>query len=231
MHRTPSRQLTDPEFQAILVNDPELRRLDQFALDSGAEFALLLDALGCRFGIGALPVRPLTAAGWAFLWTIGNGYARDIPPTQSDMDVALYVLSRDVRDLRCRPEELPARASGYAAQTGVPLGELTGEIAAMISTAFSPLAMIPAEKGGANKPVTFDADWLVRTAAIAAREGNVTIDQAMFEMPLSRVTLLFVAFLRRKSLNGDKIGRVPSQDVTRAIMRRIDLLQNQYLKG
>ena len=62
------QQLAGPEFNRILAEDPVLAELEKQKYNKILHSRVLMDCLGLGdYRIGNLPVRPLTAAKWAFL--------------------------------------------------------------------------------------------------------------------------------------------------------------------
>ena len=122
MMRTPEdfRLLAGREFSELLGSDPELKRLDALKYDKGAETRVLLEVLGAsRCYIGELPVKPLTAARWAFLWMLDCPFVTGGTLDAAQLDATLYVMSlEDLRKMTCGLSDLPGIASGYAAATG-----------------------------------------------------------------------------------------------------------------
>ena len=68
----------DQEFQRIIETDAVLDKYDEETYDEKKEFFSLIWFLGLApVAVGRLPLRPLSPAKWAFLWGIGNAYARE----------------------------------------------------------------------------------------------------------------------------------------------------------
>ena len=229
--------LASKEFNAVLAGDHILRELKNSAFDRPAETAILLDALGLSgiSRIGTLPVRPLTAARWAFLWAIKSPFVENGTPTAADADVALYVFSRwDLReDMTVTLSGIPAAAAGLTAATGLPVDTVCREIALRIRNAFLPLAM-QQSAGSADPedtPPVFDLDWLTRIGGIAAREGNMTFPDCIHLMPLSALCALYVNYRRREGADGAEIARRLPDTVLDEIDRRIDALAEEFLCG
>lgn len=225
------RILAGKEFNAILAADPELKRLNGLRYDRGAEFRLLLEALGFDGGmrIGALPVRTLTAAKWSLLDALGSPLIRGGAVTTADLDLFLYVLCRDdLTKLSCAPHELPGLASGYAAATGLTPEEVQSELAGVINLAFLPLRMLPEGKNDGDE-VHFDSEWLTRLCGLAARETHETVRCCMFEMALSAVCWHFVHYVARES--DKKVERKVPAEIEALMDARIDELGRDFLDG
>ena len=229
-------RLATKEFSAVLAADPELKRLGGLQYDRKREFAPLLDAIGLRGGsrIGELPVQPLTAAKWGFLWGIGNPLvAGDLPegtvPTAADVNIFLFVLAApDLRTLQLSLPELPAAAHGYAAATGLSPEDVVREIHQVKQSAFHAFEMLPSISG-AGEPVHYDADWLTCLTGVAARETLTPVDAVMHDMPLSTVLYHYIQYRRREDIRGREIKRRPSAEVQGLISNRIDELAEQFL--
>lgn len=224
------RRLATPEFSRRLASDPELRELERLRYDRAGECRLLLETLGLGdYRIGQMPVRPLTAAKWAVLWMIGSPFAVGGRVTETDVSVALYLLSRwHLGEIPGALHEIPALASGFAAEAGLPLAQTVSHIHAMISTAFRPLALLPLPPPS-EEEVRFDAQWLIRIAGIAAREANITLESAMHDLPLATVCGCYLA--RYEHENGGKTPHHHSDpEIDARISARISALEEEFLK-
>ena len=236
MHRTPEelRRLATPEFSRILAADPELRRLDAEKYDKNGETRLLLELMGLGdFRIGKLPIRPLTAAKWAFLWMLENRYATGGEIREIDNNVALYVFSLyDLRDLRKTGGalwEIPGLASGYADATGLEFRELCRELISWRDSAFRPLELMPPADQAEEESPRFDAQWLTRICSIAAHECNETLEHVMYDLTLSTVCSLFVNYAQRQSVEPQRFRRRPNEKLAAKISARIDQLSEEFL--
>ena len=229
-------RLATKEFSDILAADPELKRLEGLKYDRKSEFAPLLDAIGLRSGwqIGSLPVKPLSAAKWGFLWGIGNPLvAGDLPegtvPAAADADIFLFVLAEpDLRKMGISFSELPAAASGYAEATGLSPEDVVREIHQVKQSAFHAFEMLP-ETSGRGEPVHFDADWLTLLTGVAARETMMPVEEVLHDMPLSTVLYHYIQFRRREDLRGGQIKRRPNAEIQKQISKRIDELSESFL--
>lgn len=233
-----ARRLATKEFSAVLAADPELKRLEGLKYDRKIEFAPLLDAIGLSSGwkIGALRMKPLTAAKWGFLWAVENPFvARDLPegaaPTVSDADIFLFVLTLSSMDdlAGVTFSGLSGAASGYAAATGLPGNDLIREIHQVIQSAFHAFEMLPAISGN-GEPVHYDADWLTLLTGIAARETMTPVDRVVHEMPLSTVLYHYIQYRRREDVHGKDIRRGVPGDVAKQVSTRIGKLAEDFLK-
>ena len=217
MRRTPEelRRLATPEFSQVLATDPELIRLEAEKYDKNGETRLLLEVMGLGdFRIGKLPIRPLTAAKWAFLWMLENRYATG-------------------GEIRLRREggalwEIPAHAAGYGYATGLEFRELCRELVSWRDSAFRPLELMPPAEQAEESP-RFDAQWLTRICAIAAHECNETLERVMFDLTLSTVCCLFVNYAQRQSAEPHRFRRRPNEKLAAKISARIDQLSEEFL--
>lgn len=232
---TPSelQQLAGAEFNRILTDDPELRQLESLKYDRNAETRLLLEVMGLGdFRIGKLPVRPLTAAKWAFLWMLENRYAVGGAIRTIDLDIALYIFSLfDLRDLRKAGGalwEIPGKAAGYSDATGLPFQELHREVAAWRDAAFRPLELMP-PAGVSDEPPHYDAQWLTRICGVAARETGEPLEKVMYEMSLSTICCVYVNFAQRESAEPHQFRRRPDAELEAQISARIDQLAEEFL--
>lgn len=229
MHR-----LSSPEFSAVLAADPVLKDLRSRLVDRGDFIPGTFDALLLTGGdrIGNLPVQPLTAAKWAFLWVIESPFASGKGSvSETDLDLFLFVLScPDLRQLRVPLSQLPAEAASYAAAAKLSPDQLLREIRQVIDSAFSPLAMLP-HSGGDSEEVFYDGVWLAWIASIAVRESGLPYDRVIHDLPLSLVCNLYVAWRRREGIDGDKIRRPQNGKTLDQIQARVDALGKEFLKG
>ncbi|MBR1951170.1 MAG: hypothetical protein IKA32_01245 [Lentisphaeria bacterium] len=226
------RRLASAEFNLLLQNDQVLKDLENSKYDKRAHSCALLEALCLgEFRIGKLPVLPLTAAKWAFLWMLGNGFVSDSSDksdlSDTDIDVMLYILSiPDLADIDCNLHEVPVKASGYRFAPQLPRDELVKEIYDMISRAFLPLAMLPAKKTD-NEDAYFDEIWLTAVAGCAARESGESLYYCMHKMSLSTVFALWVNYRRREGT--EKISYPVPSEIEKKIADRVDQLGREFL--
>lgn len=226
------RRLASAEFNMLLQDDQVLKDLENSKYDKRAHSCALLEALCLgEFRIGKLPVLPLTAAKWAFLWMLGNGFVSDLSDKSDgsdvDLDVMLYILSiPDLADIDCNLHEVPAKASGYRFAPQLPREELVKEIYDMISRAFLPLAMLPV-KVSSGEEAYFDEIWLTAVAGCAARESGESLYYCMHKMSLSTVFALWVNYRRREST--EKISYPVPSEIEKKIADRVDQLGREFL--
>ena len=227
--------LASREFAAVLEADPVIRELRASLTDRKDMIPAALEAILMTGGdcIGSLPVQPLTAAKWTFLWAMDNpfvtGTAKQV--TSTDMDIFLFVLSRrDLRKLEFPPHCLAVEARDYLAATGLTPAQAAAEIQSVIRTAFSPLAMLPHSNGGGQAEVFYDGAWLAWTASIVVKESGMPYDRVIHELPLSLVCNLYVAWRRRESADGDKIHRPQNGEILDRINARVEELGKEFLK-
>ena len=231
--RTPeeNRILAGKEFNRILKDDPVLRDLEKRKYDKNAETRLLLVTLGLgRWSIGALPVLPLTASKWCFLWILDNGFVLDRDPvTPEDVDTFLYVLAQpDLRKLDLPLHAIPGAASGFRTATGLSPGEILGEIREVIRDAFRPLELIPAGGEVEDEP-HYDTLWMTRICGIAGRESGIRADEVCREMPLSAVCAFYVNWLIENADDPRKYQRMPDGKTIAKMDARIEELAEKFL--
>ena len=229
------KRLATPEFSALLAADPVIAELQSSLHDSKDWIPGTLDALLLSGGIriGQLPVLPLTAAKWAFLWAVDNPLVtgRKTQLMEEDLNVFLFVLCcPDLRQLRIALTNLPIEARGYAAATGLPPERLLPEIRAVIAEAFLPLSMLPRDNDPEDAAF-YDGAWLAWIASIAVRESGMPYDRVIHELPLSLVCNLFVAWRRREGADGDKIKRPANGEIMEQIAARVDVLGKEFLEN
>lgn len=223
------QRLAGAEFNLLLQNDQVLKDLENSKYDKRAHSCALLEALCLgEISIGKLPVLPLTAAKWAFLWMLDNGFVSDKSDgSDNDLDVMLYILSiPDLADIDCNLHEVPVKASGYRFAPQLPRDELVKEIYDMISRAFLPLAMLPAKKTD-NEEAYFDEIWLTAVAGCAARESGESLYYCMHKMSLSTVFALWVNYRRREGT--EKINYPVPSEIEKKIADRVDQLGREFL--
>ena len=223
------RLLAGPEFNALLAADPELKRLEGLKFDHALESRVLLEILGIGdWRVGKLPIRPLTAAKWAFLWMLGSPLVLGGAVTVSDLDVMLYVLSiPHLGQIPCGIADIPAAAADYAGATGLEAKDVVAEWQAIADAAFQPLTLLSDPEHSDDPPV-YDGVWIAGIAAVAAREGGVTLDQAMHDLSLSTVSALFVNYRRREDKD-THLTRRPKPEILELIDRRVDELAEKFL--
>ena len=225
-------RLSSTEFSAILAADPVLKDLRSRLVDRkdfiGSTFDALLITGGGR--IGDLPVLPLTAAKWAFLWVIESPFVTGKGSvSETDLGLFHFVLScPELRKLEVPLAQLPAEAARYPAAAALPPDQLLQEIRQVIDSAFFPLAMLPSS-GGDPEEVFYDGAWLAWIASIAVKESGMPYDRVIHELPLSLLCQLYVAWRRREGIDGDKIRRPQNGETLDRINARIDELGKEFL--
>ena len=227
-------RLASKKFSDLLAADPVIRDLRSRLTDRKDAIPAALDALLLSGGdrIGDLPVLPLTAAKWAFLWTVENPFVIGADQASAiDLDIFLYVLAcPDLRKLDFSLTNLPVEARDYAAATGLETNQLIREIQSVIGNAFSPLAMLPKSDSGSSEEVFYDGAWLAWIASIAVRESGLPYDRLIYEIPLSLLCNFYVAWRRRESPVGDQIRRPQSSEIMERINARVEELGKEFLE-
>ena len=227
-------RLSSKEFSAVLAADPVIRDLRSRLVDRRDFIPGTFDALLINGGsrIGGLPVRPLTAAKWAFLWVIESPFVSGKGQvTEPELDLFLFVLScADLRKLQIPLTRIPAEAEHYAAATGLPPEQIIREIQSVIGNAFAPLSMLPKSDSGSSEEVFYDGAWLAWIASIAVKESGMPYDRVI-HLPLSLLCQFYVAWRRRESVDGDKISRPQNGEIMDQIQARVDELGKEFLKS
>ena len=227
-------RLASKDFAAILAADPVIRELRSRLTDRKDAVPAALDALLMSAGnrIGDLPVLPLTAAKWAFLWTVENPFVTGADQASViDLDIFLFALAcPDLRKLDFPLTSLPVEARDYAAATGLETDQLIREIQSVIANAFSPLAMLPKSDSGSSEEVFYDGAWLAWIASVAVRESGMPYDRVIHELPLSLLCNFYVAWRRRESPDGDQIRRPQNGEIMDQINARVEELGQQFLQ-
>ena len=230
------KRLASREFSAVLAADPVIRELRASLVDRKDAIPAAFDALLLTGGddrIGNLPVLPLTAAKWAFLWIVDSPFVTGEGNRLSvtDLDIFLFVLTcRDLRAMDFPLTRLPVEARGCTAATGLDYDHAANVIQSVIGTAFSPLAMLPGSNAEAGE-VFYDGAWLAWLASVAVRESGLPYDRVIHDLPLSLVCNLYVAWRRRESADGDKIHRPQNGEILDRINTRVEELGKEFLKG
>ena len=228
-------RLASKEFSSILAADPVIRDLRASLTDRKDAIPAAFDALLLSGGdrIGNLPVLPLTAAKWAFLWTVESPFVIGADQASViDLDIFLYVLAcLDLRKLDFPITSLPVEARDYVAATGLESGQVIREIQSVIANAFSPLAMLPRSDGGGSGEVFYDGVWLAWIASVAVRESGMPYDRIIHEIPLSLVCNFYVSWRRREGVDGDKIHRPQNGEILDRINARVEELGKEFLNG
>lgn len=228
------KRLATPEFSAVLAADPVLAELQSSLHDPKDWIPGTLDALLLSGGtrIGSLPVLPLTAAKWAFLWAADNPLVtgRKTQLTEEDLNVFLFVLCcPDLRQLTFPLTNLPVEARDYAAATGLPPERLLPEIRAVVDEAFLPLSMLPHD-ADPEDAAFYDGAWLAWIGGLAARESNLPYDRVIHELPLSLVCNLFISWHRREGADWNRIRRPANGEIMEQIAARVDELGKEFLE-
>ena len=228
-------RLASKEFSEILAADPVIKDLRARLTDRKDTVPATLDALLLSGGdrIGNLPVLPLTAAKWAFLWIVDSPFVTGKnTASETDLDLFLFVLScPDIRQLRIPLTQLPVAAGHYLQATALPPEQVIREIQSVINTAFSPLAMLPQSDSGSSEEVFYDGAWLAWIASIAVKESGMPYDRVIHELPLSLVCNFYVSWRRRECIDGDRIHRPQNGEILDRINARIEALGKAFLKS
>lgn len=226
------KTLAGTQFNEFLQNDPILNELEHSKYDKTLHAFSLLETLHLgAFSIGKLPVKPLTAAKWAFLWILDNKFVTAPEAvTATDVDVMLYVLSiPDLTEINVALHDIPAVAAGYRNAPGTPLNEVIHEINTMIQQAFLPLAMLPSKDSGSSEESYFDEIWLTAVAGCAARESGMPLDYCMHKMSLSCVFALWINYRRREGSESAQIRYPVAEEIEEKISGRINELAREFL--
>ena len=228
-------RLASKEFSAILAADPLLAELRSRLVDRRDFIQGTFDALLLSVGnrIGDLPLLPLTAAKWAFLWVIGSPFVSGKGQvTKTDLDLFLFVLNcSDLRKLHVPLSQLLDEAARCAAASGLDYEIILNEIRQVINSAFAPLSMLPKSESGSSEEVFHDGAWLAWIASIAVRESGMPYDRVIHELPLSLLCNFYVTWRRREGIDGDKIRRPQNSETMDQIQARVDELGKEFLKN
>jgi len=226
-------RLASKDFSDLLAADPVIRDLRVSLSDRKDAVPATLDALFMSGvdRIGNLPVLPLTAAKWAFLWVIESPFVTGKNAvSETDLNIFLFVLSwPDLRKLQIPLTQLPVEAGHCLQAASIPPEQVIREIQSVIANAFSPLAMLPRSDGGGDGEVFYDGAWLAWIASIAVRESGMAYDRVIHEMPLSLLCNFYVAWRRRESPDGDKIRRPQNGEIIDQINTRVEELGKEFL--
>ena len=227
-------RLASKEFSDLLAADPVIKDLRASLTDRKDAVPMAFDALLMSGGdrIGNLPVLPLTAAKWVFLWICGNPFVSSGKVSEEDVNIFLYVLAcPDLRKLDFSITSLAVKARDYSAATGLDIQQVIREIQTVVNTAFSALSMLPRAESGDSGEVLFDSAWLSWIASIAVRESGMPYDRVIHELPLSLVCNFYVSWRRRESIDGDKIHRPQNGEILDRINARVEELGKEFLNG
>ncbi len=218
------------EFQKLLEEDEHLRELEASKYDRQEEFAGLMDVLFFPTVIGPLTVRPVTPAVWSYLWGMGNSYTADVRKANDmDTDIFLYLVSHDLRELKCTPAEVAAASIGYCGKNGISREAAETLLCGMIAQAFRPLRMLPETRFKGDGPNVFDEDWLTRLCAIVTRETQERASYVMFEMSLHACCCYFIQALRKTDVN-NTIRRRSGAELCRMIYEYTMKLAEGFLR-
>ena len=227
-------RLASKDFSEFLAADPVLADLRSRLVDRRDFIPAAFDALLLPSGdrIGDLPVMPLTAAKWAFLWIIESPFVTGKNSvSETDLNIFLFVLNcPDLRELQIPLTQLPAEAAHYAQTAGMEPDAVLNQIRRVIDSAFAPLAMLP-RADSAPDEVFYDGFWLAWIASIAVRESGIPYDRVIHELPLSLVCNLYVAWRRREGVDGNRIRRVQNGEILDRISARVDELGKEFIRS
>ena len=223
------RLLAGPEFNQILAEDPVLADLESRKYNRAMDSHVLLEIMGVgTFRIGDLPVRPLTAAKWAFLWMLQSPFVCQGKATAQDLDVLLYILAcPDLRSLNIPLSDIPAAASGYSAAPAQPVSETVQDAQTLIMSAFHPLALLPASGHTSDKTPAYDGIWVTRIAGIAARESGHNYMFCLHDLSLSACCAFYANWRAREE--GKELRPHNSTETESAINARVEELTKQFL--
>lgn len=224
------RLAASQEFQKQLNEDRELDRLEALQYNIRDEYTALMENLGLARPVGSLPAGPVTPACWCMLCASENPYACGGKVRPHDMDQFLYLLARGVRDLPSGAASLAEKAAGFLALTGLTPGAAHIFLTERVRTAFLPLKLLPpATENGGEAQEHFDADWLNRVCAQAARRTMTPIGEVIHGMSMNQVCWQYVGFLREHDRD-HRIRRRPESETARKIMERVYELGRSFLK-
>lgn len=221
--------LAGPEFNRILAEDPVLTELESRKYNRAMDSHVLLEVMGVgTFRIGALPVLPLTAAKWAFLWMLQSPFVCQGKATAQDLDVLLYILAcPDIRTLNIPLSDIPAAASGYSAAPAQPISETVRDAQTLIMSAFHPLTLLPAAGPTSDATPAYDGIWVTRIAGIAARESGHNYMFCLHDLSLSACCAFYANWRARE--DGKELRPHNSAETESAIQQRIEELTKQFL--
>ena len=226
-------RLASKDFSDLLAADPVIRDLRVSLSDRKDAVPATFDALLMSGGdcIGNLPVLPLTAAKWAFLWVIESPFVTGKNAvSETDLNIFLFVLSwPDLRKLQIPLTQLPVEAGHCLQGASIPPEQVIREIQSVIGNAFSPLAMLPKSDSGSSEEVFYDGAWLAWIASVAVKESGMPYDRVIHEIPLSLVCNFYVAWRRREGVDGDKIRRPQNGEIIDQINTRVEELGKAFL--
>ncbi len=227
-------RLASKEFSAVLAADPVIRDLRASLTDRKDFIPGTFDALLLSGGhrIGDLPILPLTAAKWAFLWVIESPFVTGKNTAlENDLNLFLFVLScPDLRQLQIPLTQLPVAADHYLQAAALPPEQVVREIQSVIGNAFSPLSMLPKSES-APEEVFYDGAWLAWIASVAVRESGMPYDRVIHELPLSLLCNFYVAWRRREGIDGNKIRRPQNGEILNRINARVEELGKEFLES
>lgn len=175
--------LNDAAFIDSLNRDPEINALEKERVNPVDELAALCQVLGGRYRITnsdtkrswwrrqkdkMLVLHPITPAVWSLWWSLNLPFTRGDYASELDCDIALYTLSRSVKDIAGDVEFIAGSASGYCRKYGFAWQDISEAINMLAHDALRPLEMLPpvAHCDGAPE---FGADWLTRICGTVAQ--------------------------------------------------------------
>ena len=209
--------MRDDRFQQLLEKDRYLDELEAEKHNRSDEYFALLAVLGGGFRIGAVAVRPLTAAVWSLLWVAGNAYTKPgAEPSTADTDLFFHLLQGGVQGGFADLDALLERSAGSVAAAGLDYDEARMALSQSVAVAFRPLEMLPGVSGDVE--CVYDADWLTRLAARVCKVTNLTPDRVMFDLPLVSCCYYFIQAAREYDVKG-LIRRRSNEEICEEIYR------------
>ena len=220
--------MRDDRFQQLLEEDRYLDELEAEKHNRSDEYFALLAVLGGGFRIGAVAVRPLTAAVWSLLWVTGNAYTKPgAEPSAADTDLFFHLLREGAQSGFTDLDALLERSAGSVAGAGLDYNEARLALSQSVAVAFRPLEMLPGVSGGVE--CVYDADWLTRLAARVCKVTNLTPDRVMFDLPLVSCCYYFIQAAREYDVKG-LIRRRSNEEICEEIYRYTMELAERFCK-
>lgn len=215
-------------FQALLNDDPVLTELEASSIDLEKEKLILFEALGGTERICGMDVQPFTPAVFSVLWTLKSPLCSNGREASAlDAAIALWLLTHPLNQLDYSTIEQDA--AEYAKSITADWNDVWMELVSMVSTAFSPLKMLPEAPADSSEPPVFDVDWLLSVCSVAARESGETLQHVAVNFPLSMVHGLMV-ICARKANPGACYRKHTPEFVGKRMMERVAELSEQFLK-
>lgn len=201
----------DVEFNRQLNDDKELDRLDDLEINREFEKQCLNILLGKSIEMHGHSFKPLTAIAVMRLWASFN------PIITGQGDIELKHIDEFFQLLEY--PETDESSEGFAEANYFDIADKLDEVVKFeLKAAFQPLAMFPSSNVKGGEQCVFDADWIMRLAAVGCKVGGLKLEEAL-RLPMYALTSMFIQLAR---MNGNQnIERQAPEEILRQQSHRV----------